>query len=118
MVPLINEVFELVKNKESKQPFESALKISSRIKDKALRNGLICYPGGGTVDGLRGDHILIAPPFIITKTHISEIIEKLKPTISAAIGFIDVVSKSTDSHFPSSSDSTKPIKSSRFKIFL
>lgn len=71
---------ELVVNKEMKLPFDPLLKIHSRIKQVALENGLMCYPMGGTIDGRQGDHILLAPPFIIEDKHIDLIIEKLKLT--------------------------------------
>ena len=47
--------------------------------------GLICYPMGGTVDGVNGDHILLAPPFIIDDNHIDEIVEKLDIAIGRSI---------------------------------
>ena len=46
-----------------------------------MENGLICYPAGGTIDGISGDHILLAPPFIITVEQISELVEKMQKTI-------------------------------------
>ncbi|MCL1125231.1 aspartate aminotransferase family protein [Shewanella surugensis] len=71
---------ELVANKEMKLPFDPQLKMHARIKQIAMQNGLMCYPMGGTIDGRQGDHILLAPPFIIEDEHIDMIIEKLKET--------------------------------------
>ena len=68
---------ELVQDKASKTPFDPALKIHARIKARALENGLMCYPMGGTLDGKQGDHILLAPPFIITDAEIDELISLL-----------------------------------------
>ena len=72
---------ELVQNRETKEPFSKDLNIAGKIKKKALDLGLICYPMQGTVDGVIGDHILIAPPFIIDENEIDEISQKLKSTI-------------------------------------
>ena len=72
---------ELVQNRETKEPFPKNLNIAGKIKKKALDLGLICYPMQGTVDGTVGDHILIAPPFIINENEINEISQKLKTTI-------------------------------------
>ena len=72
---------ELVKNRSTKEPFPKNLNIAGKIKKQALDIGLICYPMQGTVDGSKGDHILIAPPFIINDNQINEISTKLKATI-------------------------------------
>jgi adenosylmethionine-8-amino-7-oxononanoate aminotransferase len=50
-----------------------------------MERGLICYPGGGTVDGKKGDHVLLAPPFIVTAAHVAEIVDKLGEAIDAAL---------------------------------
>ena len=63
---------ELVQNRETKEPFPKNFNIAGKIKKKALDLGLICYPMQGTVDGTVGDHILIAPPFIINENEMNE----------------------------------------------
>ena len=68
---------ELVENHESKTPFDPNLNIAARVKAAAFEAGLICYPMSGTRDGRRGDHILLAPPFIISDSEISELVDKL-----------------------------------------
>ncbi|MBV1902521.1 MAG: aspartate aminotransferase family protein [Marinosulfonomonas sp.] len=68
---------EIVENRETKQPFDPALGIHKKLKAASFEAGLICYPMGGTVDGRNGDHILLAPPFILTENHIEEIVKKL-----------------------------------------
>jgi adenosylmethionine-8-amino-7-oxononanoate aminotransferase len=50
--------------------------------------GLMCYPMGGTVDGKHGDHILLAPPYIIDNNHIAEIVDKLPAAIDAALASV------------------------------
>ena len=72
---------ELVQNRETKEPFPKNFNIAGKIKKRALDLGLICYPMQGTVDGTIGDHILIAPPFIINENEMNEICQKLKTSI-------------------------------------
>lgn len=76
---------ELVADRGSREPFDPALGLNKRIKAEAMARGLICYPGGGTIDGTRGDHVLLAPPFISTADHISELVDKLGLAVDAAI---------------------------------
>ena len=76
---------ELVADRTGKQPFDPSLKLNARIKKLAQADGLICYPGGGTVDGQNGDHVLLAPPFIVAPQQIAEIVEKLGRAVDAAI---------------------------------
>jgi adenosylmethionine-8-amino-7-oxononanoate aminotransferase len=45
----------------------------------------MCYPMGGTIDGLRGDHILLAPPFILEETHLDELVDKLDTAITSSL---------------------------------
>jgi len=68
---------ELVKDRVSKSPFAPELNLNSRIKAAAMETGLMCYPMGGTVDGRLGDHILLAPPYIIEESQLDELVEKL-----------------------------------------
>jgi len=76
---------ELVADKETKQPFGPQLKIHAKIKQQAMENFLMVYPMGGTVDGVQGDHVLLAPPFIINDDHVSMIVERLGEAIKSAI---------------------------------
>jgi adenosylmethionine-8-amino-7-oxononanoate aminotransferase len=76
---------ELVADRPTKVPFDPALAIHERIKRHALSGGLMCYPGSGTIDGVRGNHILLAPPFIINEEHVDLIVEKLHIAINAAL---------------------------------
>jgi adenosylmethionine-8-amino-7-oxononanoate aminotransferase len=76
---------ELVADRASKEPLDSELAIHHVIKAQAMARGLMCYPGGGTIDGKRGNHILLAPPYIIQQTHVSEIADKLAASIDAAL---------------------------------
>ncbi len=76
---------ELVADRATKAPFEPGLKLHARIKKAAMAEGLMCYPMGGTIDGERGDHILLAPPYIIDETHIAEIVERLERAMDKAL---------------------------------
>lgn len=68
---------ELVADRASRTSFDPALKLNQKIKAEAFANGLGCYPGGGTVDGVRGDHVLLAPPYIASADEIDLIVDKL-----------------------------------------
>ena len=82
------QAIELVADRGSKETFDPAARLNVRIKNEALARGLICYPLGGTADGRRGDHVLLAPPFIITETQLDEAVDKLGQAVDAAIGSI------------------------------
>lgn len=74
---------EIVKNIETKKPFDPNLKVAASIKNAAFEAGLICYPMSGTRDGKWGDHILLAPPFIINENQIIELVNKLSIAIES-----------------------------------
>jgi len=76
---------ELVADRETKAPFDPARKLHARIKAAALEERLICYPMGGTIDGQRGDHVLLAPPFIISHDQIGELTDKLARALDTAL---------------------------------
>jgi len=76
---------EFVADRRTKAPFDPALKINARVKDVGMENGLICYPAGGLVDGKSGDHVMLAPPFIVDASHIAEIVDKLGRTVDAVL---------------------------------
>lgn len=76
---------ELVRDRDTKAPFDSELKLHAKIKSKAMELGLMCYPMGGTVNGRDGDHILLAPPFIIEDSHVDEIVGRLGEAIRSVM---------------------------------
>ena len=76
---------EIVSDRESKNAFPSTLGLNKRFKKAAFEAGLICYPMGGTIDGKKGDHVLLAPPFIITDDHIDEIVSKLDTALQVTL---------------------------------
>lgn len=72
---------ELVADRETKEPFDTALTVFARIRDRAFANGLICYPAGGNVDGKRGDQIILAPPYNASADELDEIVDKLARSV-------------------------------------
>jgi len=76
---------EIVQDRATKSPFDAAAKVAPKVKAAAFAEGLICYPMQGTRDGASGDHVLLAPPFILTEGEISSLCEKLKRAIDASL---------------------------------
>jgi len=76
---------ELVKDRASKEPFDPRHRLHHRILQEGLQQGIICYPSGGCVDGQRGDHVLLAPPFNVDERQIDEIVELVALAIDSAI---------------------------------
>jgi adenosylmethionine-8-amino-7-oxononanoate aminotransferase len=79
------QAIELVADRGSREPFDPALKLNARIKAAAFERGLACYPAGGTADGRRGDHVLLAPPYISTSDDIDMIVDRLGQAVDAAL---------------------------------
>jgi adenosylmethionine-8-amino-7-oxononanoate aminotransferase len=75
---------ELVADRDTKKPFEPKLKLHERAKHEAMTRGLMVYPMGGTVEGVAGDHVLLAPPFIVDEPLVDTIVERLGDAIDAA----------------------------------
>ncbi|MFG0231582.1 aspartate aminotransferase family protein [Achromobacter sp. 413638] len=76
---------ELVTDRASKQTFDPALSLHARVKREAMARGLMVYPMGGTIDGRHGDHVLLAPPFIVSDDELDQLTERLAGAIHAAI---------------------------------
>jgi adenosylmethionine-8-amino-7-oxononanoate aminotransferase len=76
---------ELVADRASKQTFDPALRVHARIKARAMAEGLMVYPMGGTIDGRLGDHVLLAPPFIVTEADLDAIVGRLQRAIDGAL---------------------------------
>ncbi len=76
---------ELVADRATKSPFDPGRKLNARIKREAMARGLMVYPMGGTIDGQRGDHVLLAPPFILTRDDVDQIVERLGDAVDAAV---------------------------------
>ena len=76
---------ELVKDRKTKAPFDPSNGLAGKIKKATFAAGLICYPMSGTRDGKLGDHVLLAPPFILGDEHIDEVVAKLSDAVESTI---------------------------------
>jgi adenosylmethionine-8-amino-7-oxononanoate aminotransferase len=82
------QAIELVLDRPSKAPFDPALKLHARVKAEAMARGLMVYPMGGTIDGVEGDHVLLAPPFIVDASDVDAIVARLGDAVDAAIASV------------------------------
>ena len=76
---------ELVADRASRRPFDAARELHARVKRAAMAHGLLCYPSGGCADGVSGDHVLLAPPFIVSADEVAEIVARLGRAVDAGI---------------------------------
>ena len=76
---------EFVADRSTRQPFPAKQRIAARLKQTALDHGLICYPMAGLVDGTQGDHVMLAPPFIVAEHHLDEIVDKLGAAVDSVL---------------------------------
>jgi adenosylmethionine-8-amino-7-oxononanoate aminotransferase len=79
------QAIQLVADRSTKAPFDPALRLHARVKAEAMARGLMVYPSGGTADGVAGDHVLLAPPFIVDAATIDTIVERLGDAVDAAV---------------------------------
>lgn len=79
------QALELVADRATKATFDPARRLHARIKAEAMARGLMCYPMGGTIDGIHGDHVLLAPPYIIDDAEIAELVGRLGEAVDAAL---------------------------------
>jgi adenosylmethionine-8-amino-7-oxononanoate aminotransferase len=75
---------EFVRNTQTKEPFPVEYHFGKRVFEEAFARGLVVFAGSGTVDGVAGDHILLAPPFIITESQVDDLVAILDGAIGAA----------------------------------
>ena len=76
---------ELVADRATDQPFAPELRLHARVKAESMARGLCVYPMGGTIDGERGDHVLMAPPFIVSDDEVAQIATRLRAAVDAAV---------------------------------
>ncbi len=88
---------EFVADRADKSPFDPSLRVHARLKKAAMARGLMTYPMGGTLDGVQGDHLLLAPPFIVDDSHIETIMERLSGAISDTLASLPTLSKRSPS---------------------
>ena len=73
-------------DRETKEPFDPAATLHVHVRARCMEQGLMVYPMGGTIDGRRGDHVLLAPPFIVSDGDLDAIVERLHRGIGLALG--------------------------------
>jgi adenosylmethionine-8-amino-7-oxononanoate aminotransferase len=76
---------ELVQDRGSKAVFDPRLKLNERVKREAYVRGLGCYPMGGTIDGLQGDHVILAPPYNVNAAEVTMILDRFGAAVEAAL---------------------------------
>jgi hypothetical protein len=79
------QAIELVADRGTKETFDPGARLNARIKREAMARGLMVYPMGGTVDGVHGDHVLLAPPFIVDNATIDVIVDRLGDAVDASL---------------------------------
>jgi hypothetical protein len=72
---------ELVADRETKEPFDAELQVFARVRERSFENGLIAYPTGGNVDGVRGDQFILSPPYTATRDELGEIVDKITKSL-------------------------------------
>jgi adenosylmethionine-8-amino-7-oxononanoate aminotransferase len=83
------QALELVADRASKRPFAPERRLHARVRAEALARGLMIYAMGGTIDGQRGDHLVLAPPYIVTEAELEVIVERLAAALDAALAGAD-----------------------------
>jgi adenosylmethionine-8-amino-7-oxononanoate aminotransferase len=76
---------EFVADRASKATLDPARKTHAALKRTCIENGLLVYPMGGTVDGVHGDHVLFAPPFICTPADIDSIVDRFAQSVNQVL---------------------------------
>jgi adenosylmethionine-8-amino-7-oxononanoate aminotransferase len=76
---------ELVADRTSRAPFDPGLRLHERVRQAALARGLAVYPMGGTIDGRQGDHVIVAPPYIVSASEVAEIVARLGDAVAASV---------------------------------
>ncbi|MGI3128710.1 aspartate aminotransferase family protein [Nitratireductor sp. PBL-C9] len=79
------QAIELVEHRDAKTPFSPERRIGAAIKKEAMAAGLMVYPGAGTIDGVSGDHVLLAPPYNVDAETIDLIVDRLGLAVDAAL---------------------------------
>ena len=83
------QAIAFVEDRQTKQPINANIKFASHLKKAAFDRGLICYPMGGTIDGQQGDHVLLAPPFIVSSEDLVNIVTYLGDAVDDVVKNLD-----------------------------
>lgn len=89
--PIVGEVrglglmrgVELVRDKKTREPFEPSVKAAQKLTRECMARGLVVYPGTGQADGIAGDQFMVAPPLVIEKGEIDELVLRLDEALKA-----------------------------------
>jgi len=73
---------EFVRDQATREPFPKSVNVAEKIRQAALQQGVLTYPSQGCVDGIRGDHILLAPPFVIAPGECSQLSQALAAALA------------------------------------
>jgi adenosylmethionine-8-amino-7-oxononanoate aminotransferase len=79
---------ELVAERSTKAPFDPASGVSGRMRDAALARGLAIYPMNGTIDGRRGDHVVVSPAYIAGAADIDTIVARLGDAVDDVVAAV------------------------------
>lgn len=79
------QALELVDDRGTKTPFDPSRQIAARLKVQAQNLGLLCYPMSGTMDGLQGDHVLLAPPFTVSDVELADMVAMLSAALEIVV---------------------------------
>lgn len=82
------QAIEFVEDRATKRAFRQNLKVNERVKDEALSRGLCIYPCAGTADGIHGDHVILAPPYNVSSSQLTDIVDRLGDAVDAALAAI------------------------------
>jgi len=93
-IPIVGDVrgkgflmgIELVEDRKEKTPFPREMKVAEKIQTAAFEKGLIMVGGTRMLEGTLGDHVRIAPPFIVKEEEIDELINILRESILEVMG--------------------------------
>ena len=85
------QAIEFVSDRVTKLPIDAKLQFAANLKRVAFKRGLICYPMAGTIDGQRGDHVLLAPPFIVTSDEIDNVVDILGDAVDEVVQELGLV---------------------------
>lgn len=80
------QALEFVEDRPKRRPYDPSLRIHEKVKQAGLAHGIGTYPIGGTVDGVAGDHTILAPPYNVTEGEIDEIVRRLALAVHDALG--------------------------------
>ena len=74
---------EFVRDRAGKIPFSPELRFGQKLAAEAAALGLLVYPGSGSVDGVRGDHVIVAPPFTIEENELDELLARFSAAVKS-----------------------------------